>query len=188
MATFDTTKNDPSRPRTGPASETDRGPAPGKAGQAKEAAAKKAQDLKETAADKARPRMEEAREEGRRNLESTAQALRHTADSLKQEDHEAMARYTEWAAGQVDTVADYFRDRNVDAVMHDVRSAARKNPAIILGGALMAGFMAARFLKASEPIRQGGVGYADRSRAYDYPAARPPAGPDEHPYRPYDTV
>ena len=82
----------------------------------------------------------------------------------------------------------YFRDRNVDDVMRDVRSMARKNPAMVLGGALMAGFMAARFLKASEPIRQEGVGYADRNRAYDYPAARPPAGPDEHPYRPYDTV
>ena len=180
MATYETTSTDPTRPGTTPGSETDVGSDKGKADRAKETMARKGHVYKEAAAEKARLRFEKTREQGRRSLESTANALRDTADHLRDEDQEAMGRYTEWAAGQIDSVADYFRDRNVDDVMRDVRSMARRNPAMVLGGALMAGFMAARFLKASEPTGYGHEGYSNRTRSFDYPAARPPA-------RPYDT-
>ncbi|MFP4350320.1 MAG: hypothetical protein ACOC3W_00750 [Thermodesulfobacteriota bacterium] len=189
MATYEPTSTDPTRRQTTFGSETDSTTDKGKTDHAKETIARKGHEYKEAAAEKARPRFEQAKEQGRRNLESTASALRDTAEHLREEDQAAMAGYTEWAAGQVDSFAGYFRDRKVDDVMRDVRSMARRNPAMVLGGALMAGFMAARFLKASEPTAYGHKGYSDRNRSFDFPAARPPARPYDTDYtRPYGDV
>ncbi|MFP4347423.1 MAG: hypothetical protein ACOC3W_01680 [Thermodesulfobacteriota bacterium] len=153
MATYERTSTDPTRNRTVPGSEAKMEAGKDKKETVKEQAAQKGHEMKEEAEEKARTKFEEGKQYGERNLESTAQALRDAAGTLKEDDQEAMARYTEWAAGQVDSVAGYFRDRSVDDVLHDVRYMARKNPGMVLGGALMAGFLAARFLKASEPMR-----------------------------------
>lgn len=153
MATYERTSSDLTRNRTVPGSESKMEAGKDKKEAVKEQAAQKGHEMKEEAAERARTKFEEGKQYGEKNLESTAQALRDAAGTLKEDDQEAMARYTEWAAGQVDSVADYFRDRSVDDVLHDARYMARRNPGMVLGGALMAGFLAARFLKASEPMR-----------------------------------
>lgn len=153
MATYERTSTDPTRNRTVPESEAKMDVGKGKTEEAKEKAAQKGHEMKEEASKRARAKFEEGKQYGEKNLESTAQALRDAAGKLKEDDQETMARYTEWAAGQVDSVAGYFRDRSVDDVLRDVRYMARRNPGMVLGGALMAGFLTARFLKASEPMR-----------------------------------
>ena len=57
------------------------------------------------------------------------------------------------AAKKIDSAADYFESHDLTAMYRDVESLARRNPAIFLGGAFALGFLAARFLKSSNPRR-----------------------------------
>jgi hypothetical protein len=57
------------------------------------------------------------------------------------------------AAKKIDSAADYFESHDLNAMYRDVESLARRNPAIFLGGAFALGFLAARFLKSSNPRR-----------------------------------
>ncbi len=150
MATYKDIGIDPTRNRTvpGPDFET-RGEGSEKAQKAKEAAGQKGREMKDKAAGMAQSKLEEGKEMGERNLESTAHALRDAADTLKEDEHDSLARGTEWTAERIDMAVQYFRERNVEEVIRDMRHLARENPMMVLGGALMAGFLTARFLGSS---------------------------------------
>ena len=47
----------------------------------------------------------------------------------------------------------YLRDHDMNDVVRDAESYARREPLVFLGAAFAAGFIAARFLKASSPNR-----------------------------------
>ena len=47
----------------------------------------------------------------------------------------------------MDNFSSKLRDKNVDEISEDVRSAVRQNPAIAVGAAALIGFALARFLK-----------------------------------------
>lgn len=52
------------------------------------------------------------------------------------------------ASGLADT-SDALRDRNIGEIMRSVRTVARENPILFLGGAALLGFAASRFANAS---------------------------------------
>jgi hypothetical protein len=62
-------------------------------------------------------------------------------------------------------VANYFEQKDVRAMYHDVENFARRNPAVFIGSAVLAGFGIARFMKSSAERRRG-YGSAERSSTY----------------------
>jgi hypothetical protein len=101
-----------------------------------------------------------------------ADALRRTTEHLRSEDQQRIAGLTETVARQMDQVANYLRSKDARAMRQDLENLARRQPALILGGALVLGLIGARFLKSSERNRAGrrigeGRGYS-REGGYGY--------------------
>jgi hypothetical protein len=87
-------------------------------------------------------------------LGTIADALRRTTEHLRSEDQERIAGLTETVARQVDQVATYLRNKDARAMRADLENLARRQPAIVLGGALVLGLIGARFLKSSQRDRR----------------------------------
>jgi hypothetical protein len=83
-----------------------------------------------------------------------AEALRRTTEHLRSEDQQRIAGLTDTVARQVDQVANYLRGKDARAMRQDLENLARRQPALILGGALVLGLIGARFLKSSERNRE----------------------------------
>jgi hypothetical protein len=81
---------------------------------------------------------------------TVAAALRRTTEHLRSEEQQRIAGLTETVARQIDQVANYLRTKDAQAMKHDLENLARRQPALILGGALIVGLIGARFLKSSE--------------------------------------
>ncbi|MEX0887087.1 MAG: hypothetical protein WD009_11675 [Phycisphaeraceae bacterium] len=97
-------------------------------------------------------------------LAGFAQTMRDTGQSLREQDQPTPGQYTQRAADQVDQLADYLRTHDVDRIRGDAESYARAHPAAVLGGALVVGLLAARFLRSSSPGgAEGGGGGAEAS-------------------------
>ncbi len=79
-----------------------------------------------------------------------ADALRRTTEHLRSEDQQRIAGLTESVARQMDQVANYLRNKDARAMRADLEGLARRQPAIVLGGALVLGLIGARFLKSSQ--------------------------------------
>jgi hypothetical protein len=82
-------------------------------------------------------------------IEGLARALRKTAEQLDTQDQGPVARYVERAADGLDRLGGTLRDRDIDSLATQVQDFARRQPGVFLGGAVAAGFLVARFLKAS---------------------------------------
>jgi hypothetical protein len=91
-----------------------------------------------------------------------AEALRRTTEHLRSEDQQRIAGITDTVARQVDQVANYLRDKDAMAMRTDLENLARRQPGLVLGGALILGLMGARFLKSSQRDRRF------RSETQDY--------------------
>lgn len=104
---------------------------------AREAATSRAQGLVESGKTVAATRME-----------GVANALRN-ASSQMQGEQQALASYAQRAADAVENASRSLREQDVDALLESAERFARRNSAAFLGGAFVAGFALARFLKAS---------------------------------------
>jgi hypothetical protein len=82
-----------------------------------------------------------------------AEALRRTTEHLRSEDQQRIAGITETVARQVDQVANYLRTKDAAGMRADMENLARRQPALVLGGALILGLLGARFLKSSQRDR-----------------------------------
>jgi len=114
---------------------------------------------------------------------SVAQALRMTGEQLRQQNQAPVSQFAESAAEMVERFSGYLREHEVEDMVGEVESFARRQPAVFLGTAFALGFVAARFLKSSgAPRYDDGRGYQGRSyhdygsvdRAYDRGYAAPP--------------
>jgi hypothetical protein len=87
-------------------------------------------------------------------LQSVAQAIRKTGDQLRQ-DQPQVAGFADTAAGQVEQFACSIRSSSPSDMIAEAEQFARRQPAVFLGGALLLGAVAARFLKASPQAGSG---------------------------------
>ncbi len=81
-------------------------------------------------------------------------ALRETGQQLRNQG-QGLAQYADSAADQVERFSRYLRENEVDQILDDGRSVARRRPGLFLGSAATLGFLASRFLKSSSE-EQGG--------------------------------
>jgi hypothetical protein len=87
-------------------------------------------------------------------LDQVAEAIRRTGDDLRQQQPQ-IASAADTAAGQLDRAARYLRETSGQELLGQAEQFARQQPAIFLGGAMMIGLVAARFLKAGPTDRTG---------------------------------
>lgn len=99
-----------------------------------------------------------------------AEAFRRTTEHLRSEDQQRIAGLTDTVARQVEQLAGYLRNKDARAMRQDLENLARRQPALIIGGALLLGLIGARFLKSSERRGEGRrFGDSQRSRrAFGY--------------------
>ena len=109
-----------------------------------------------------------------------ASAIRRASDELGQRDQDLAARLVSQAASSLEDIANTVSHTSVDDVMHSMKGFARRNPAVFVGGAVLAGLAVGRFLRASnerQPTRALPA-QAPQQTAYRAPAApTPPVGP-----------
>jgi hypothetical protein len=122
-------------------------------------------DVKNQVVDQAKNTFQQARERASSSLGESkgqfadqigavAEALRRTTEHLRSEDQQRIAGLTDTLARQVDQVSNYLRNKDAAGMRNDLENVARRQPAIIIGGALVLGLIGARFLKSSERRRE----------------------------------
>lgn len=118
-------------------------------------------DVKNQVVDHAKTTLTEARDSAASSLTSSkgrlaeqvthvASAFRTTTDHLRQNDQPQLAGYADGVARQAERLAGYLRNADFRAMGDDVQELARRQPALVVGGAFALGLLAARFLKSSE--------------------------------------
>jgi len=83
-------------------------------------------------------------------LAGVATALRETGNSFRTQEEASFAHYADNAADQVERFSGYLRDQNVNALVHDVKEMAKRQPELFVAGALAAGFFLGRFFKSTD--------------------------------------
>jgi hypothetical protein len=81
-------------------------------------------------------------------------AIRQTTQSLRDQQHDAVARYIEQATEQIDRVTRQLREKDVVELLEDAQQLARRQPMVFVGAAFALGLFGARFLKSSPPDRR----------------------------------
>jgi hypothetical protein len=81
-----------------------------------------------------------------------AGALRKAAREMGDGGEQApMSRMIESAADGLERFSGSLREKDLDSMMRDAESFARRQPILFFGAAIAAGFLAVRFMKASRP-------------------------------------
>ncbi|EAR21043.1 hemerythrin domain-containing protein [Nitrococcus mobilis] len=78
-----------------------------------------------------------------------ADALYETSDNLEKQDQERLSQYLRTAANGLNRFSSRLTDGDIDGLLQEARANAERHPALLLGGAIAAGFLLTRFLKAT---------------------------------------
>jgi hypothetical protein len=81
-------------------------------------------------------------------LGQVAAAIRQGGEQLRT-DQPQVAGFADAAAGQVERASEFVRHTDLNGLVQEAEDFARRQPALFLGGALVLGLAASRFLKAS---------------------------------------
>jgi hypothetical protein len=108
------------------------------------------------ARDRASTSLGESKGQFAEQVGTVAAALRRTTEHLRAEDQQRIAGLTDTVARQVDQIANYLRNKDARAMRTDLENLARRQPAMVLGGALVLGLIGARFFKSSQRDQRGG--------------------------------
>ena len=100
------------------------------------------------------------------DLGDFAGALRNAARNVNPD--RPVARVAAHAADSLEQLAGTLREKDFDGMMREVQNFARSQPAVFLGMAVAAGFLATRFLKSSPPGERA-EGSAARSTVESHP-------------------
>lgn len=87
-------------------------------------------------------------------LETVALLLQQAGEHARKEEKASIAQLTDQAAEQVERLSTTIRDRQPDQLINEARQLAQKQPGLFVGGALLAGFLGARFLRSSAAPQQ----------------------------------
>jgi hypothetical protein len=106
---------------------------------------------------------------------NVVQAVRHSTQQLRDEQHDTAARFIEQAADQIERFSNQLKQKDVGELLDDAQRLARRQPALFIGSAFAVGLLGARFLKSSSERQQQDAGRAnfsyDRDRSATYSGA-----------------
>lgn len=107
-------------------------------------------------------------------LSSVADSVRRIGEGLQggNEPVEGVAKvtaeYSDTVAKKLDQAANYFENKDLKQMYSDAESFARRNPAVLIGGAFVLGILAVRFLKSSNSgstmISKNSTGFNNENR------------------------
>lgn len=124
--------------------------------QAKNVAQETAGTVMQQAQDQASMRISNGLEQAAGMVGSLSDALDSVGRQLRENEQSGLAGYAGQAAEKLDRFAGYLERSDVEDLVGQVERFARSQPAIFLGGAFAAGFLATRFLKSSAPRTRSG--------------------------------
>lgn len=136
------------------------------AGEAKGRAREVMEQAKERAGERIESRLVDSKSRAADTLSGVASTLLSSSQQLRDQNHAGASRAIERAAEGVERFADYLQQTDVDDVVEQVHEFARRQPAAFIGGAFALGFIASRFLKASEGGRRT-LRQPDYGRGYE---------------------
>lgn len=141
----------------------------------KDKAKVEASRLADQAKSAAEDRVDGVKDYASSNIERTADQIRNAGREFGEDSYQAHA--AEYLASNLGHAADVIRQQDLGTLAEDFNAFARRNPAVVIGGAALLGFAAARLLKASDR----------RADPYDPRFDAPAAGVAHTPYtRPRD--
>ena len=115
----------------------------------------KAQQQTSQLADKAQQQVQSKlatqKQQATHGMQNLASALDQTSQQLRKQGQESLAEYTTKAAAQVQQLAHYLNQHDMDQLIDETQGYARQHPLPFLAGAFALGFAASRFLKSSAP-------------------------------------
>lgn len=120
-----------------------------RAGDVRDQVKAQAQNARHRAQEEAQKGFEQGKGRVASQVSSVAQAFRKTGEQLRDEDQGDLAGYTERIADQVDKVSGYLEGKELRDMLQDAETFARQRPGLFVGGALVVGIFAARFLRSS---------------------------------------
>jgi hypothetical protein len=91
---------------------------------------------------------------GSEAIRNVARAIDSAATELESQSPTG-ARTVRETARQVEGLSDNLSGRSVNELIHTAAQLARAQPAVFIGGSVVAGFALARFLKSSSQQRSG---------------------------------
>jgi hypothetical protein len=112
-------------------------------------ARQQASNLASRGSEQAKGQLANQKHQASQRLTPVQTALRETGHQLRNQGQGPVADYVERAADQVERLSTYLRETDVDEIMEEVRSFARRRPGLFLGGGAAIGFFATRFLKST---------------------------------------
>jgi hypothetical protein len=137
------------------------------AGDVKEEAAGMLDDAKATAEDAFSRQKDLAADQ----ISGFAKVLRSAAHQLHEQQDGAMAGYATQAASALDRTSRALDEKDLSGLMHDVEDLGRRQPLLLFGGAVLTGFLLARFLKSSAPAAPQDEASAGSGNGLPGPAA-----------------
>ena len=144
--------------------------------QAKEKAQESAQQAAGQAKSRAREQVDRRSTEAGERVGGMAQDVRSVSEELRNQGKEQPAKLAEQAAQRAESLGDYLKNSDGDAILRDVEDFARRQPWAVIAGGLALGFAASRFLKASSSRRYESASNLPARRGPVYPTGGLPAG------------
>ncbi|MGB7407450.1 MAG: hypothetical protein WA908_03010 [Pontixanthobacter sp.] len=137
------------------------------AGSTKDELKQDASQLKDTAARQASAKADEASDKATSAARSTSSALRDAGDTLENDSDTPnwLGNAFKQAADSIAQFAETVEGKEPREMMRDVSRFGRDNPAAFLAGAAMAGFAAARVMKAGAEQSDAKLGDLDPNRS-----------------------
>jgi hypothetical protein len=128
-----------------------------------------AKDVASQATDKIKDAVNDRKSSGAEYVGSLADTMRRAAREFDT-DLPLAGTYIRKAASQIEGVSDHIRNGNLNDVVRNAQSFARRQPTAFLGLAVLSGFGAVRFLKSSsndDGSNSGAKGAGSRSSSAD---------------------
>jgi hypothetical protein len=99
--------------------------------------------------EKARSTLNEQQQAAAAGIGDLAYALHSAAGDLGRKDRKTVSHLAEEAANGLERLSQTLRGKDLGTMLHEAEAFARREPALFVGAAVAAGFLAVRFLKSS---------------------------------------
>jgi hypothetical protein len=123
---------------------------------------------------RARSAVDEQKNVAAERVGGVARALRVASDDLRDQGQPMMAEYSRQVAEGLESMAQSLSRRGLDDLVEGIEDFARQRPVAFMGGAVVAGFALARFMKSSAVRRSQRTGPYGTSTGS--PAVASPSG------------
>jgi hypothetical protein len=140
-----------------------------RAGSTSEKAKQRAHDLVDNAKERARSMAGEQKNLAADRVTGFADALRHASSDLDEQGQTLASGVVRQAADGLERVSGAMRNNDLDDLVGSIEDFARRQPAVFIGSAVLAGFGIARFMKSSSERRRD---YAGSRYESDYAGSR----------------